>query len=46
MRFDGKHELWDPTSEKGVSLHMPSDLEADELELSDTIDENDRTSTS
>ena len=40
MKFDGKHELWDPTSELGSRATASIDVEAEEQDLNELIDEN------
>ena len=40
MKFDGKHELWDPTSELGSSATASTDVDAEEQDLNEVIDEN------
>ena len=40
MKFDGKHELWDPTSELGSRSTASTDVEAEEQDLNEVIDEN------
>ena len=40
MKFDGKHELWDPTSELGSRATASTDVEAEEQDFNDVIEEN------
>ena len=42
MRFDGKSDLWDPTSETATETKSSSEEEIDELM---ELEENDETST-
>ena len=45
MKFDGKHELWDPTSESGSRATARTDVEAEEQDFNEVIDENNSNAT-